>query len=41
MKSEDEIGELVDGINSFIEKLQLIMKDIKSKSDAYRKLPQI
>ena len=34
VKSEDEIGELVDGINSFIEKLQLIMKDIKSKSDA-------
>ena len=31
VKSEDEIGELVD---SFIEKLQLIMKDIKSKSDA-------
>ena len=34
VKSEDEIGELVDGINSFIEKLQLVMKDIKSKSDA-------
>lgn len=34
VKSEDEIGELVHGINSFIEKLQLIMKDIKSKSDA-------
>ena len=33
-ENEDEIGELVDGINSFIEKLQLIMKDIKSKSDA-------
>ena len=34
VKSEDEIGDLVHGINSFIEKLQLIMKDIKSKSDA-------
>lgn len=33
VKSEDEIGELVSGINEFIERLQNIMKDIKEQSD--------
>lgn len=33
VKSDDEIGELVSGINEFIERLQNIMKDIKEQSD--------
>ncbi len=33
VKSDDEIGELVSGINVFIDKLHLIMKDIKNSSD--------
>ena len=33
VKSDDEIGELVFGINEFIERLQNIMKDIKEQSD--------
>ncbi len=33
VKSDDEIGELVLGINEFIERLQNIMKDIKEQSD--------
>lgn len=34
--SDDEIGILVDGINIFIEKLQLIMKDINVQSEVLR-----
>lgn len=34
--SDDEIGTLVDGINIFIEKLQLIMKDINVQSEVLR-----
>lgn len=34
--SDDEIGILVDGINIFIEKLQLIMKDINAQSEVLR-----
>mgnify|MGYP000572117216 FL=1 len=36
VKSDDEIGELVGGINVFIEKLHLIMKDIKASSDSIK-----
>lgn len=36
VKSDDEIGTLVDGINIFIEKLQLIMKDINVQSEVLR-----
>ena len=34
--SDDEIGILVDGINIFIEKLQLIMNDINVQSEVLR-----
>lgn len=37
--SDDEIGILVDGINIFIEKLQLIMKDINVQSEVLRTSP--
>ena len=33
INSHDEVGELVDGINLFIEKLQKIMKSIRSQSE--------
>ena len=33
INSHDEVGELVDGINLFIEKLQEIMKSIRSQSE--------
>ena len=33
INSHDEVGELVDGINLFIEKLQEIMKRIRSHSE--------
>lgn len=36
VKSDDEIGELVGGINVFIEKLHLIMKDIKASYDSIK-----
>ena len=36
VRSDDEIGTLVDGINIFIEKLQLIMKDINVQSEVLR-----
>ena len=36
VKSDDEIGELVNGINTFIYTLQTIMKDIKEQSDTIR-----
>ena len=32
VKSNDEIGQLVDGLNSFIEQLQLLMQKIQSSS---------
>lgn len=32
VKSKDEIGQLVDGLNSFIEQLQLLMQKIQSSS---------
>lgn len=36
VKSDDEIGELVAGINIFIDKLQSIMNDIRNASDTIK-----
>ena len=33
VKTQDEVGQLVDGVNNFVDQLQMIMKKIRTSSD--------